>query len=95
LASAAQPPDDVEPVHVGQHHVEHDEVRAVALSGLYRLGSGGRRNDVETRVAQAGGQQLKDVRLVLDHEQPGIRSLARIGQRVHSSILSRATLRIT
>ena len=84
-ASAAQAPDDVEPVHVGQHHVEHDEVGAVALSGLYRLGSGGCRDDVETRVTQAGRQQLKDVRLVLDDEQPRIRSLPRIGQRVHSS----------
>jgi hypothetical protein len=56
----------------------------VALSRLYRLGPGCRRNDVETRVAQAGGQQLKDVGLVFDYEEPGIRSLSRIGQRVHA-----------
>ena len=56
----------------------------MALSRLHRLGSGGRRDDVETGVAQAGGQQLKDVRLVFDDEQPGIRSRPRIGQRVHT-----------
>jgi hypothetical protein len=56
----------------------------VALSRLYRLSSGCRSDDIETRVAQAGGQQLKDVRLVFDDEEPGIRSLPRIGQRVHT-----------
>ena len=54
-SAPAQPPDDIETVHVRQHHVEHDEVGTVALSGLDRLGSGCRRDDVETRVAQAGG----------------------------------------
>ena len=42
-ATAPQPPDDVEAVHVRQHHVQHDQVRPVTLSGLYRLGSGCRR----------------------------------------------------
>src|SRR5947209_484252 len=69
---------------VRQHHVEHDEVGPVTLRGLYRLGSGCRRDDVETRVAQARGQQLEDVRLVLDDEQLRIRSLPRIGQRFHA-----------
>ena len=56
----------------------------MALGGLHRLGSGGRRDDVEARVAQASRQQLKDVRLIFDDEQPGIRSLLPISQRVHA-----------
>jgi hypothetical protein len=34
-AAAPQPPDDVEPVHVGQHDVEHDEIRPVAARRLH------------------------------------------------------------
>jgi hypothetical protein len=59
----------VEAVHVGQHHVEKHQVRTVAAGGVDRIHPGGRRRHREARVAQAGGEQLDDVRLVVDHQQ--------------------------
>ena len=80
-AAAAQPPDHVEAVHVGQHDVEHDEVGAVPLGGLDGLAAGRRGDDLESGVPQAGREQFQDVRLILDDEQPCIRrppSIARL-----------------
>ncbi len=83
-AAAAQPPDDIEAVHVGQHHIEHDEVGAVPLRGLYCLAAGRRGDHLETGVAQAGGQQLQDVGLILNDQQPGIRGAGSVrGLAVH------------
>jgi hypothetical protein len=65
-AAAAQPPDHVEAVHVGQHHVEHDQVRPVPLRGLHRLGAGGRGDHLEAGVTEARREELEDVRLVFD-----------------------------
>jgi hypothetical protein len=70
---AAQAADHVEPVHIGQHHVEHDEIGPVPLRGLDRLAPAGGGEHIEPGVAKAGGQQLKDVGLVLDNEKPGSR----------------------
>ena len=69
--------------------------RKVATRRLYRFRPGGGGDHLEPGITQAGGQQLKDVRLVFDDEQPGIRSLPRIGQRVHGSIFSPTTLSVT
>jgi hypothetical protein len=69
----AQPPGHVEAVQVGQHHVEHDQVGAVALHGRQRLQAAGGRRHLEPGQAQAGRQQLEDVGLVLDDKEPGLR----------------------
>jgi hypothetical protein len=78
-AAAPQPPDDVEPVHVGQHDVEHDEIRPVAARRLHRLRAGRGGDHLKSGIAQAGGQQLEDVRLILHNEQPGIMPLPPVG----------------
>ena len=84
-AAAPQPPDDIEAVHVREHDVKHDEVGPVPLRGLHGLGTRRGGDDVESGVPQAGGEQFQDVRLVLDDEQPGIRSQPFIaGQHLHA-----------
>src|SRR6266540_2868363 len=76
----AQLPDDLEAVQVGQHHVEHHEIRALLAGQLHRLGTVGRGGHRETGEAQGGGEQLEDVRIVLHHEQSRL-TLRRTGQR--------------
>jgi hypothetical protein len=66
----AQSAQHHETVDVGQHDVEQHQVGVVALGGLDGLVAGGGGHDLEAREAQAGGQQLDDVGLVVDHEQP-------------------------
>jgi hypothetical protein len=78
-ALGAEATRDLEALHVGQHDVEHDQVRTVPLGGLHGLGARGRGDHVEARVPQAGRQQLQDVRLILDNKQPGVRPLLLIG----------------
>jgi hypothetical protein len=61
------------PVHVGQHHVQHDQVGPVPPHRPQRLQPAGGRGHLEPGQAQAGREQLEDVGLVLDHQQPGLR----------------------
>src|SRR5205814_2513675 len=77
--AVAQLPDDLEAVQVGEHHVEHHEIGALLPGHLYRLGPVRRGAYRETGEAQGGGQQLEDIRIVLDHEQPRL-TLRRTGQ---------------
>ena len=71
-ARCAQPPDDVEAVQVRHHHVEHDQVGAERVGQGERLLAVGGRGDLEAGEAQAGREQLEDVGLVVDDEQPGL-----------------------
>jgi hypothetical protein len=71
------------------HHVEHDQVRPVPLGGLDRLGAAGRGDHVEARVAQARREELEDVRLILDDQQPRVSLLPCIGARhAHDPIMT-------
>jgi len=59
---------DLEAVEVGEHDVEHDEVRPPAGNGLQGASSRGGPFHLEAVVAQAHGHQLGDVLLVIDNE---------------------------
>ena len=69
-ALLAQAPGDGEAVHVGQHHVEHDEVGLVSPASLRASAPSGGGVHLEAGEAQGGRQQLADVRLVVDDEEP-------------------------
>jgi len=60
----------------------------VAARRLHRLRPRGGGDHLESGVAQAGGQQLEDVRLILYNEQPGVMPLPPVARRGgHVSIL--------
>ncbi len=87
-AAAAKPPDHVEPVHVGEHDVEDDEIRPVPARLLHGLGPCRRGHHLETRVTQASGEQFADARLVLDDKQPGIRGPTVTRRLIHDTIIA-------
>jgi hypothetical protein len=58
----------LEPVEVGQHDVEHDELRAGVPRLLQRLFSGAGRGHVEPVEAQRHLHQVPDVQLVVNDE---------------------------
>jgi hypothetical protein len=59
---------DVEALHVGQHHVEDDEVRMEGRHGRQRLRPGTGRLHREALELQGHGDDIDDVRLVVDDE---------------------------
>ena len=69
-AVAAEAAGHLEPVEVGQHHVEHDEVGGPLLGRLQRVASVAGLLDVEALVAERGGHGVHDRRLVVDHQDP-------------------------
>ena len=87
-AGLPQPAGHLEPVHVGEHDVEDDEV------GVVLRGAGDRRppvaghGHVEAGEPQRGREQLTDVGLVLDDEERGFGD-GRFGQQAHRRILGR------
>ena len=86
LALLAQPPGHGEPVHVGEHHVEHHEVGLDLAREAQRGASVGGGVDLEAREPQGGRQQLADVRLVVDDEQTCLGRAGRVGGRHGSSL---------
>jgi len=87
-SSTMKPPDHVESVHVREHHIEHDEVGTVPLSGLDCLAAGCRGDHLEAGITQAGGQQLQDVGLILDDQQPCVwRPVSVVRLTAHVSIV--------
>ena len=104
-AALAQPPDHLEAVKIGKHHVEHHEVGRGLPGRGHRLGTVGRRGDIEAGEAQARREQLDDVGIVLDYEQlrtslrpllPGVRAdgapgLHRSASNTHDLILRRTS----
>jgi hypothetical protein len=52
----------------------------VSLGGAQRLEAAGGAGDLEPGEAQARREEFQDVRLVLDHQQPGLRALP-LGRR--------------
>ena len=59
---------DVEALHVGEHHVEHDQLRLEGADGGDRLRAGAGGLDREALEAQGHGDDVDDVRLVVDDE---------------------------
>src|SRR4051794_13099551 len=64
----AQPPGDLEALHVGQHHVEHDEVGAERVHRRERARAGAGRLHVIAVEAQGHRDDVDDVRLVVDDQ---------------------------
>ena len=63
-----EPAGDLEPVEVGQHHVEHDEVGRVLLGRGQRQAAVDRLGHLEPLVAEGGGDGVDDRRLVVDDQ---------------------------
>ena len=57
-----------EPVLAGQHEVEHDQVRRIALQLLVEVARVGERRDLESLLAQIAGQQVAQAHVVVDDE---------------------------
>jgi len=75
VALCRQPAHHLEPVDARHHHVQNHQVRLVVPRRAQRLLPVGRRLHLEPGVAQARGQQLHDVGVVLDDQQPCLGSL--------------------
>ena len=75
-AVLADPSTDLPAVEVREHHVEHEQIRIELARQLQRLPSGACRAYVEPDEAQAGGQEVSDVGLVVDDEQSGLRGVS-------------------
>jgi hypothetical protein len=71
VAGAAEPLGDAEPVHVREHDVEDDEVWLLFEDRGDRLGSVADRAHGEAGETEAGGEEIADVRLVVDDENAG------------------------
>ena len=81
----AQPRHHLQAIEAGQHHVEHDEVRTVLerrVDGRRPVGGGDREEALPAQVAR---DDLRDRRLVVDHED-------RLGER-HAAIVRRVARR--
>ncbi len=71
LAGAAQAPAHGETVFAGQHEVEHDQVRRVALQLLVELARVGKRRHLEALLGQIAGEQVAQAHVVVDDEDLG------------------------
>ena len=72
---AAHPAQHLEPVEVGQHHVERDGVRAELAGRAHGGDAVGRGAHLPALVAQRHAQQLGEVVLVVDDEHPDRRAV--------------------
>ena len=73
---AAEAGDDLDAVEVGEPEVDDHEV-GVAVGGQAEpVATGERQVDVEVAGAQVGGERPLDLRLVVDHQDPGHASTA-------------------
>ncbi len=70
-ADLPEPAGDGEAVHIGQHHVEDEEVGVGLLRQAQGLGSVGGGDDVEACEAQARREEFADVGLIVDNEEGG------------------------
>ncbi len=67
-AVGPEPPAHLEPVEVGEHHVEHDQVGLVVGDRAERLTAVRGQHDVEPEVPQGGVEEEADVVLVVGDE---------------------------
>ncbi len=80
VAPGPQPPAHLRAVDVGQHDVQQHQVVAAPLGQRHGVAPGGGGLHGEALEAKRGAEQVRDVRLVVDHEDPG--------QRAHLSMFS-------
>ena len=73
VAGRAEALGDAEAVHVGQHHVEDDQVGFLFEHRRDGLGAVADRTDREAGEAQARGEEVSDVGLVIDDENLVVR----------------------
>jgi hypothetical protein len=66
-----QPPADFEPVHVGHHHVEQDEIAFGALAHVQRIPAVHRREHVEIFGGKPRFQKLDVGGDIVNHENAG------------------------
>ena len=76
----AQAAADREPVLAGQHEVEHDEMRRVALELLVELARVGERCDLESLLGKIAGQEVAQANVVVDDEYLGRGRFGRHGR---------------
>lgn len=62
---------DLEPVDVGEHEVEHDEVGPLGPGGVEGLEAVGGGDDEEAAVAEFAHDQVPQIGFVIDHEDLG------------------------
>ena len=67
-AAGAELARDLEALHVGEHHVEHHQIRAERVDGRERVVPVDGRRDREALEAQRHRDDVDDVRLVVDDE---------------------------
>jgi hypothetical protein len=72
--AAPQPAAHLQPVHLGQHHVEHDQVEGLLGEARERLAAVRRLHDLVPVALQRERQQRLDRLLVIDQEMRGARS---------------------
>src|SRR6185312_16949318 len=70
VAGCPQSLGHAEAVHVGQHHIEDDEIWLLLEHGRDGLRAVSDRSHGEARETQAGGQKITDVGLVIDDQNP-------------------------
>jgi hypothetical protein len=70
LAARAHPPADLDPVQLGEHQVEHDEVEALFAESAQRLLAVVGRNHLISVSAQRIGEQCLHCPLVVDEQDP-------------------------
>ncbi|CDJ99736.1 Transcriptional regulator (modular protein) [Microbacterium sp. C448] len=68
VAGASQALGDAEPVHIGQHDVEHDQIGLFFENGRDRLSPVRDGPDLKAGEAQARDQEIADVRLIVYDE---------------------------
>ena len=68
-AVVAEPAAHLEPVEVGQHHVEHDEVGRARLDGVERVAPDADRVHLEALVAERRLEHRAQVVLVVDEQE--------------------------
>ena len=66
-----QLPADLEPVHIGHHHVEQDKIALGALADVQRLPAVHRRDHVEILGGQPRLQKLDVGGDIVNHENAG------------------------
>ena len=92
LAGAAQAPAHGKAVLAGQHEVEHDQVRRVALQLLVEVARVGQRAHLEALFAEIAGQQVAQAHVVVDDENlrwVGLRRHVRcVGERAQQALRS-------
>lgn len=72
----SEPVRDGEPIHVGQHHVQQDDVRGQSRDQVDRGGAGGRlADDPPPGRGQPLGHRLPEPGVIIDNNQRALRGL--------------------